>query len=141
MARASDESRLWLEQLRVCVQVTPGSLRIRRQCSINDRLFERQLHTLDPGPGWPAGAGHKLITGQRRPNRGDRLRVEPADPLLEVVDLLDVGVVAGSHVGPGEGQQSVELVTRVANQPANGPILPTGRVVLDWSHMQTDQLG
>src|SRR5207245_4045092 len=83
-ATASGAARSRAEQLGVRLQVLPGGLRVRRQRSVDDRVFERRLDPLDPGPGGPAGARHQILASERRANGGDRIGVESPDARLEV---------------------------------------------------------
>src|SRR6266851_9951182 len=119
---------LVFEQLGMRVEVIPRGLRVRRERAIDDRLFERRLDALDPRPGWTSEAFHQLLTGERRADGGDGAGVEPPDPRLEVVDFLDVRVMTRPHVSAGQRQQVVQLVTRIANQPAHRLVLPALRV-------------
>src|SRR5881275_630122 len=101
------------------IEIAPGRLSIGCQRAVDDGVLQGGLHALDPGPGRPSGAGHQILSGQWRADGGDRLRIEPADPCFEVVDLLDVGIVTGPHVGAGQCQQTLQLVAGVAHQSPN----------------------
>src|SRR5207237_2098887 len=94
-ATASDARRSRGEQLGVRLQVLPGGLRVSRQRSVDDGVFQRRLDPLDPGPGRSARARHQILAGERRADGSDRTRVEAPDARLEVVALLDVRIVAG----------------------------------------------
>src|SRR5438876_843643 len=139
-ATASGARRSRGEQLGVRLQVLPGGLRISRQRSVDDGVFQRQLDPLNPGSGGPTGTGHQVLAAERGADGSDRIRVEAPNARLEVVDLLDIRVVAGPHVGARQREQAVQLVAGVANQPAHRLVLPALRVVLDGPHVQTDQL-
>src|SRR5207248_4129915 len=82
------------EQLGVRLQVLPGGLRVRRQRSADDGVFQRRLDPLDPGSGGTARARHQLLAREWRADGGDGVRVQAPDAPLEVVDLLDVGIMA-----------------------------------------------
>src|SRR5882672_12736091 len=95
-ARASDATRSRAEQLGMRLQVLPGGLRVVGwQRSANDRVFQRRLDALDPRSGGTAGAPHQFLAGERRADGRDRMGIDAPDACLEIVDLLDVGVMAG----------------------------------------------